>query len=316
MSRRDFFEGVRTAHNLLIHANVSAHNGHGDPAALTRTAIWLTPSAMKGFNEAEFGELSPDTRRELADAVREFERVAREVPLEGAPTSEQIAEATAALEKIRAILKTSLSVGKEATRVESALAKVDYPPWVSSWDYQIGATEYDDPAVWVTVFFEEQAVPPDQLGRRAMELVPKFRSALEDAEVDRWPYIRVRSVREYPEHTGTRMAAPRRPAGLGDSAGRGSGPSSGDSSSYSWGWRCCSCRRCGRCTASTRCWASETRSRFATWHFDRLLRAISPVHRRLDNARSPDRAPAALRGSELRAQAHARCLQEIYGLAR
>ena len=69
-------------------------------------------------------------------------------------------------------------------------AKVD-------WDCEIGSTEYDDPAVWVTVYADESAIPLDDYGRRAGEMIPRFRSALRAAGIRRWPYIRLRTAREH-----------------------------------------------------------------------------------------------------------------------
>ena len=58
MSKREFLDNLRVARNLFVHGGVATDSRHLDPAALTqaltRAAIWLTPSAGKGFREDDF----------------------------------------------------------------------------------------------------------------------------------------------------------------------------------------------------------------------------------------------------------------------
>ncbi len=201
MSKRDFLDNLRVARNLLVHGGVTTDSRHLDPdasaRALTRAAIWLTPSAMKGFRADDFQELGSAQQRALADAVQEFERVAKQAPPDAPATDQQFKEAKAALEKIVAILGDYLPAPEEATQIRAALAPVDFPPWVLNWDYEAGSDEEGAPAVWVTLYADERAVPPDQWGRRASEMIPKLRSALTAAGVRRWPYLRMRTAREY-----------------------------------------------------------------------------------------------------------------------
>jgi hypothetical protein len=201
MSKRDFLDNLRVARNLLVHGGVSADHLRLDPAALTRAltraAIWLTPSAVKGFRADEFQELGAAQQRALAEAVQEFERVATQVPPDTPATDQQFREARAALEKILAILGNYLPSHEEATQIRTALASLDFPPWVLNWDYEVGSDEEGVPAVWVTLYADERVVPPDQFGRRASEMIPKLRSALTAAGIRRWPYIRMRTAREH-----------------------------------------------------------------------------------------------------------------------
>ena len=95
------------------------------------------------------------------------------------------------------ILGNYLPSREEAAQVRTALGSVDFPPWVLNWDYEIGGDHADDPAVWVTLYADEGAIPPDQLGRGASEMIPKIHSALTAAGSRRWPYIRMRTAREY-----------------------------------------------------------------------------------------------------------------------
>src|SRR5947209_6313044 len=72
-----------------------------------------------------------------------------------------------------------------------------FPSWVMNWDYEIGSDEDDVPAVWITLYADERAILPDQLGKGASEMIRKFRSALMAAGIRRWPYIRMRTAREH-----------------------------------------------------------------------------------------------------------------------
>ena len=201
MSKRGFLDNLRVARNLLMHGGVTAGSRHLDAAALatalTRSAIWLTPFAVRGFRADDFQELGPAQQRALADAVRQFERVAAQVPPGVPATNEELGEATARLEKILAILDNYLPGDEEAAQIRTALGTVDFPTWVLNWDYETGSDEDGFPAVWVTLYADEAAVPPDQFGRRATQIIPKLHSALRAAGIHRWPYIRMRTGREH-----------------------------------------------------------------------------------------------------------------------
>jgi hypothetical protein len=201
MSKRDFLDNLRVTRNLIVHGDVTTDSRHLDSAALkqalTRAAIWLTPSAVKGFRPNDFPELESAKQRALADAVQEFERVAMQVLPDAPATDQQFQEAKDALEKIVTILGNYLPSHEEANRVRTALASLDFPPWVLNWDYEVGSDEDGVPAVWVTLYTDERVIAPEQLGRRASEMIPKLRSALTAAAIRRWPYIRMRTAREH-----------------------------------------------------------------------------------------------------------------------
>jgi hypothetical protein len=163
----------------------------------SRAAIWLRPTTVKGFRADDFRELDASQQRALADAVQQFERVATQVPPDAPATDEQFREGKAALEEILAILDNYLPSHEEAAQIRTALGSVDFPPWVVNWDYEVGSTEYDDPAVWITLYADEKTFRLDQFGRDVAELLPKLRSALTAAGIRRWPYVRLRMAREY-----------------------------------------------------------------------------------------------------------------------
>jgi len=201
MSKREFLDDLRLTRNLFVHGAVTAAVRRLDPAALaqalTRAAIWLTPSAVTEFRADDFRELGPDDQPALAEAVQEFDRVAKEIPPDGAATGRQFVEASAALEKILEILGHYLPSHEEPARVRAALAGLDYPNWVLNRDYEFGSDEDGAPTVRVTLYADEGAIPPDQLGRHALEMVPKLRAALTAARISRWPFVRMRARRAY-----------------------------------------------------------------------------------------------------------------------
>ena len=201
MSKRDFLDNLRVARNLFVHGSVSTDSRYLDAAAvtqaLTRAAIWLTPCSVKGFRADDFQELDSAQRGALADAVQEFERVAKQVPPDAPATERQFNEGKGALEKILSLLANYLPGHEEATQIRTALAATDFPSWVLNWDYEIGSDEEGVPAVWITLYADERAIPPDEFGRRASEMIPKLRSTLTAAGIRRWPFIRMRTAREH-----------------------------------------------------------------------------------------------------------------------
>lgn len=201
MSKKDFLDNLRVARNLLLRDRTSSANGGLDPAASTqahtRTALWLTPSTVKGFRSDDFQELDANQRKALADAMQEFEQAAAQAPMVAPATEPQYQSGRLALERILTVLGGYLPDQEEAAQIQAALGSVDFPPWVLSWDCEAGSDPDDAPAVWITLYVDEQLIAPDQLGRRVSEMIPRLRSALAAAGVCRWPYVRIRSAREH-----------------------------------------------------------------------------------------------------------------------
>jgi hypothetical protein len=200
-TKRDFLANFRIARNLFVHPRVEADSPSIDTAATARTlaraAIWLTPKSVAGFNAADFPELGLDRQRELQAAVQDFLAVARQVPATKAATNEQYGNASVAFMKMLEILGPYLPLPEEAKKVETALRKVAFPPWVVNWDYELGSDADGVAAVWVNVYADEQNAPRTQLGRVASELTTKVRQELSAFGIDRWPYIRMRTALEH-----------------------------------------------------------------------------------------------------------------------
>lgn len=201
-TKRDFLNNFRIARNLFFHPQrVETDSPTVDTAAIARTlakaAIWLTPKSVAGFNAADFAELGPERQAELQTAVQNFLAVASQVPANKPATNEQYENAKVAFERTLAVLAPYLPVPDEARQVEEALRSVLFPPWVVNWDYELASDSDGMPAVWVNVFADEQVVPKTQLGKAASELTSKVRTALDNHQIRRWPYIRMRTAMEH-----------------------------------------------------------------------------------------------------------------------
>jgi hypothetical protein len=201
MSKKDFLDNLRVARNLLVHGEVSTEGRQLDSAALSaalaRAALWLTPSAVKGFQADDFRELGAPQQKALAVAVQEFLNVAANVPPDRMATDDEFNAGTDALEKILAVVESYLPEQHEMEEIRTTLGHVNFPPWILNWDYEVGSDEEGVPVLWVTLYADESAIPADQFGRRALEVIPAVRSALAEAGIRRWPYVRVRTAREH-----------------------------------------------------------------------------------------------------------------------
>jgi hypothetical protein len=201
VAKQDFLDNVRVARNLFAHPRVQVNGPQVAPESMerqmARAAIWLTPKSVAGFSVDDFSELGPNRKRELADAVQEFLAVAKQVPPAVPATRHQREKASLAFVKLLEILAPYLPTHEEAVKVQDALQTVEFPEWVANWNYELGSDADDLPAVWVTLFVDEQSAPMKQLGRLALGLTALIQRALAAAGITRWPYLRVRTAVEH-----------------------------------------------------------------------------------------------------------------------
>jgi hypothetical protein len=200
VSKEEFLKNVRIARNLFAHPRVESDSPTLDTGSITdaliRSALWLTPRAVEGFNAADFPELKADRQAELLNAVQTFKAVASQVPADKLPTKEQYGDAATAFIAILNLLSPYLPTSEESKKVERALRNVPFPSWVVNWDYELGSSEEGDAAVWVNVFAEGNVARSDY-GRFVPQIIPMIRQALEAEGVRRWPYVRLRTAAEY-----------------------------------------------------------------------------------------------------------------------
>ncbi|MGA2032883.1 MAG: hypothetical protein ABSG68_11535 [Thermoguttaceae bacterium] len=201
MSKQEFLQSFRIARSLFAHPRVQTDSPALDrqesEKMIARSAIWLTPKSVKGFNADDFSELGPERQQELQSAVSEFLHLAQQVPPTQPASQQQLVAAKAAFTKLRRILDPYLPTPEEGREVEEALTKVDFPAWVASWDCELGSEEDGVPAVWINLYLDETIAPRKDFGRFASQMAAKFRQALSAAGNRRWPYVRVRTAVEH-----------------------------------------------------------------------------------------------------------------------
>jgi hypothetical protein len=199
-SKKEFLNNFRIARNLFVHSRPTADNPlpalRDVGASKTRSAVWLTPKSVAGFDASDFGELGLTRQNELLSAYQNFVTVAREVATNQQATDEQVGNASVAFSQMLSILTPYLAQPEEAEQVGRAVRSVEFPLWVANWDYELGSDEEGNPAVWVDLFAEEGA-PSREFGRAASQLIPKIRQRLNETGVNRWPYLRIRTVAEH-----------------------------------------------------------------------------------------------------------------------
>ncbi len=206
-SKKEFLANFRIARNLFAHAQFGVDGGVDDAGALEkkriRSAIWLTPNSVMGFNAEHFSELGPVQQRDLDAAVKKFGEVAVRVPSDTLPTDEQYRHAAENFAKMLEILDPYLPISDEARKIEKALAEVgkEFPAWVLNWDFELGDDADGAAAVWVNIFADDLTAPIPQLGKYASEWTTKVRKALSSLGIARWPFMRIRTGGEHKSRT-------------------------------------------------------------------------------------------------------------------
>jgi hypothetical protein len=203
----EFLQNLRTAAKFLS-PDVSVTSPSQDATKLggqlKRAAIWLTPSAVKGFRAKDFAGLPDADRQALQESVERFTQVAKQVPPAGPATAEQIRQALPAFERMLEILRPSLELDEKTRRVQGALRRLEERAekgdqdlaGVVSFDFGIGHDEDGDPLVWVWAIFEDPVAA-------ALDFYPKtetVRRAVQDelrrSRIEDWAIVSVRTVSE------------------------------------------------------------------------------------------------------------------------
>ena len=159
MALPDFLLNVSTAARFLAPPAVEV-DGRLDADAIARTIaladLWFTPSAVKGFNTAEFALLTDTRRKELADAVGEFARLAAaQNPKAGVPPAVR----ERGLTLFRAILRladpylSKYALSPDHRKVIHALWGVSqqHPDTVIGFDFELRDDSSGNPAVFAWV---------------------------------------------------------------------------------------------------------------------------------------------------------------------
>lgn len=203
MSLHEFWIGVRTGARLLA-PRATVDSPKLDASAIERllqgATLWLTPSVVAGFNEADFTFLPEVERTKLTRLVNAFRGVAAQVPPAAPASDEQIEQARPLLRDIVALLEFDRFGDAEAYRIgkqiESAIASWR-PRELVELRFNTGWDSTSDPAIWIWAFLSDEK--EDDFLNRAGELRPLLDAAARAAAPDRLPYVSFRSIAEQAE---------------------------------------------------------------------------------------------------------------------
>lgn len=166
---------------------------------LRASDLWLTPRAVEGFREHDFEFLDEGERTHLAELVEAFRNVAEQVPQDGPADEEQVREALRAFQGVLEILEPhryadeeSLVIGKKLQRELAGRL----PEWVREFRMESGPDSTGDPGVWIWVVLDDEATDRSRFAENNRTVRKLIFDAAEEASIDRWPYIRFRSVSE------------------------------------------------------------------------------------------------------------------------
>lgn len=203
MGKYEFLANFRTARNLYTNSRVRTDHSQLDPQtvanSIARAAIWLTPRSVQDFQVEDFAELGPQGQQELAEAMREFKEIANQVPATESATDEQLLKSGLAFQRLIKILEPYFPPWKEMLRIQKVLAAVstEFPNWVVNWDVKIGSDAYDEPAIRLTIYVDDQTASHHEYGKAITLLNLKIYHALLDADIQLWPFIRLQSAAEH-----------------------------------------------------------------------------------------------------------------------
>lgn len=200
-SKRQFLANLRAACKFLgskVESDSPKVDDKAVERSLNRAAFWLTPKSVAGFEVKDFSEIGPVKQRELKDRVERFLAIAREVPLDKPATDQQFSDGRIAFLKIIEMLAPYLPQREEEEvgSIEATLRKVRFPVWVIDWNCELGSDEDDKPIVWIDLYVDDGLVPTTRLGREVLQLTQLVRRSLEDAGIQRWPFLRLKKAKE------------------------------------------------------------------------------------------------------------------------
>jgi hypothetical protein len=202
VSLRDFWISVRIGSGLVSPTAV-VDSPRLDVTkiqrALDRADLWLTPSIVKGFDEKDFDFLSDDERARLALLVNRFRAIANTVPETAPATVEQVKKARPELQGILDIVRPDKYGDPEALVLGKKLEQQvqgRLPAWVKELRFETGNDASGDPALWIWVEVEDVAAKKDVLTANFEQVRELLEGAVRSLGVERWPYIRLRTVSE------------------------------------------------------------------------------------------------------------------------
>jgi hypothetical protein len=194
MAREEFLRNLLTAARVVSPAE-QVNGIRLDPeylaSVLRDTTTWLTPTAVEGFDPADFPELSVEQKKQLEGDVETFRTIAEQVPPYVQADEQQV---EAALPAFVSIL-TTLTPYLDGFRIYHILKRHPFPEYVHDFAVRIGNDSTGDPAVWIWVIIKDE-VGGKGFIKRVPEVEQRIETALRRARIKLWPYVHFRTESE------------------------------------------------------------------------------------------------------------------------
>ncbi len=200
MALNEFWRNVRVAWgDSGLTTMTGAETGQARNVSLD---LWATPGAVAGYDDTDFDFLGGIERRRMRERVNKFRALASGIRPDQPLSPKQRKIGFQLLQEIVKILDFSKYADPEAfaagKRIEH-LVSGRMPPWVRELRFESGRDVNGDPALWIWVIADGQALQPQILRKNTAGL----RQILQEAVgPEYWPYIRFRSAEEQASLTG------------------------------------------------------------------------------------------------------------------
>jgi hypothetical protein len=204
MSLREFWANVRLGAGLdSTRATVDAPrlDEKKIEQILRRAHLWLTPNVVEGFDISDFDFLSDQERQTLSESVDRFRQVVEQVPADAVPSTEQVQEALPHFRRIVELLRPDRYANPDAfiigKRIEQ-LVRGQVPEWFKEKEmvFETGNDANGDPALWIWVEIDDTAADETVFSQNTRAVRNTLEMAVRKLGIDRWPYIRFRTVSE------------------------------------------------------------------------------------------------------------------------
>lgn len=87
----------------------------------------------------------------------------------------------------------------EVESIDAVLRQAGLPKEVVDWQVELGLDWTDEPAVYIWLIIDDAAWSREWSRQNAGRVASIAREAIHAAEIDRWPYVRIRPAAEHHE---------------------------------------------------------------------------------------------------------------------
>lgn len=200
MSLRDFWTSVRAAARRfapLTTVDAPKLDAGMIEEILRADTLWLSPRAVRGFQEADFHFLPQPEREQLARLVKTFLEVASEVTRAKPATDDQVHRALPLFRDIVGLLEFDRYGDAEAyqlgKQIEQQIAP-HRPAELAELRFNTGLDNTGDPGVWIWAFLSDDE--DATVLARAKAVRPLLDEASRAVAPDLFPYINFRMLSE------------------------------------------------------------------------------------------------------------------------